>query len=232
MAETDFESFRVLRTNLAVLAENEMPRVVLVTSAVAAEGKSTVSLSLASAAGLAGQRVVLVEADLRRPSLSGRVGIDREPGLADFLGDTASLDEVVRTVNLWQPLLDKGRRNGAKPADDKGQQRTIDCIPAGAPVSTAPELLESPRMQELLQTLRGSYDLVILDGSPILAVADSLEIAPHADAILVCVRTQQTTREQARAVRSALGQLSDKPAGAVLTGLHRGDESYGYYYAY
>jgi Mrp family chromosome partitioning ATPase len=160
------------------------------------------------------------------------MGIEREPGLADYLGEAATLEDVVRTVKLSQPLPDKRRRNGAKPAEGGEPERSIDCIPAGSPVSTAPELLESPRMQELLRTLRGRYDLVVLDGSPILAVADSLEIAPHADALLVCVRTHQTTREQARAVRSALGHLSAKPAGAVLTGLHRGDESYGYYYAY
>jgi tyrosine-protein kinase len=231
MLESEFEPFRVLRMNLGVLAGPEPPKVVLVTSSVADEGKSTVSLSLASAAGLARQRVLLLEGDLRRPSLAQRMGIERAPGLADYLNGTAALREVFRVVMLSQPAPDKAPTNGAGPALDE-HRVSIDCIPAGSPGSAAPELLQSQRMRDLLSALRSSYDLIIIDASPMLAVADPLEIAPYADAILVCVRVQQTTREQARAVRSALGHISERPAGAVLTGVRPGDESYGYEYGY
>jgi Mrp family chromosome partitioning ATPase len=232
LVESEFEAFRVLRTNLGSLADGKPPKVVLVTSPAPEEGKSTVSLSLACAAGLAGQRVLLLEADLRRPSLAPRVGAKAEPGLSDYLNESADLEKVTQKVRLTPPTPDSPSRNGSSRSWSKQKAKTIDCILAGRRVSTAPELLESPRMRELLSSLRDTYDLVVIDASPMLAVADSLEIAPFADAILICVRAQRTTREQARAVRSALSHIEEKPAGAVLTGLQRGDETYGYYYGY
>jgi Mrp family chromosome partitioning ATPase len=231
LVESEFEAFRVLRTNLGVLADGKPPKVVLVTSPAPEEGKSTVSLSLACAAGLAGQRVLLLEADLRRPSLAPRVGAKPEPGLSDYLTGTADLERVTQKARLAQPRPDASSENGSR-SWSKQKAKTIDCIMAGKRVSTAPELLESSRMQELLSSLRDTYDLVVIDARPMLAVADSLGIAPFADALLICVRAQRTTREQARAVRSALSHIEEKPAGAVLTGLQRGDETYGYYYGY
>jgi Mrp family chromosome partitioning ATPase len=233
LVESEFEAFRVLRTNLGSLANGngKPPKVVLVTSPAPEEGKSTVSLSLACAAGLAGQRVLLLEADLRRPSLAPRVGVKPEPGLSDYLSEAADLNKVTQKARLAQPTPDAPSKNGSR-SWSKQKAKTIDCIMAGKRVSIAPELLESPRMRDLLSSLRDTYDLVVIDGSPMLAVADSLEIAPLADAILVCVRAQRTTREQARAVRSALSHIEEKPTGAVLTGLQRGNETYGYYYAY
>jgi polysaccharide biosynthesis transport protein len=229
--ESDFEPFRMLRMNLGSLRGNgaSAPRSVLVTSALPGEGKSTVSMSLASAAALAGQRVLLVECDLRRPSLARRLKLETQPGLTDYLGGSASPTEILQVVPLTPPRP-LGTR--AAPARPEADDASMVCITAGLPVPTAPELLQSRRFHEFLAKVVKVYDLVVLDASPLLAVSDPLEIVPHADAVLVCVRAQQTTREQARAVRSALGHLPERPAGAVLTGLHPGDDSYGYYYGY
>lgn len=238
MLENDFEAFRVLRRNIDFLAQNGTPpRTILVTSPVAAEGKSTVSLSLASAAALAGQRVLLLECDLRKPSLARRLNVPREPGLTEYLNGNASPSDILRVVPLSEPRqleVAAGSQNGGAAAarGKRAPEANVICVTAGGPVANAPELLQSQRFKDMLAKVSRAYDLVIMDGSPLLAVADPLELVPLVDCVLVCVRAQQTTREQVRAVRSALGHLPERPAGAVMTGLRPGDESYGYYYGY
>jgi len=232
LPEADFEPFRMLRMNLAALGtDGRPPRSVLVTSPLAMEGKSTVSVSLASAAALAGQQVLLLECDLRRPSIAGRLGISKAPGLTDFLSGSATPSEILQVVQISEPR----QLNGGPPASPSETQRSAGsmvCITAGGPVPNAPELLHSDRFKDMLEKLSRAYELIILDGSPLLAVSDPLEVAPHVDGVLVCVRAQQTTREQLRSAKSALGHLPERPTGAVLTGLRPGDENYGYYYGY
>jgi Mrp family chromosome partitioning ATPase len=109
---------------------------------------------------------------------------------------------------------------------------SIVVVPAGTAVSTSPELLQSTRFDHFIEKTSRAYDLVVLDGSPLLSVSDPLEVAASAEAVLVCIRVQQTTRDQARAVRAALSHLPERPTGAVVTGLRRGDETYEYYYGY
>jgi capsular exopolysaccharide synthesis family protein len=229
MSETDFEAFRVLRMNLGFLAQGRAPRSVLVTSGLPKEGKSTVSMALASAAALAGQRVLLVECDLRLPSFSRRLGIPREPGLTDYLLGTSTPQDILRTVELTEPMTVNGARAMRRP----GPVGTLVCITAGAPASVPAELLGTERFSDFLEKVSKVYDLVVLDGSPLLAVADPLQVLPQVDAALLCVRVRQTTREEARAARHALAHVPERPIGAVVTGIRRGDpDAYDYYYGY
>jgi tyrosine-protein kinase len=225
MRDEDFEAFRVLRMNLAYLADGGPVRSVLVTSGLPEEGKSTVSAALASAAVLAGQRTLLVECDLRRPCFSARFGIKPAPGLTDYLLGNANPQEILQTVELAEPARVNGAASpGATPAG------TLVCITGGTRVSNPAELLISERFRDFLDKVSKAYDLVVLDGAPLLAVVDPLEIVPHVDAAIVCVRAQRTTREQARAARAALSTLPRRPMGAVLTGMRRGDpDAYDYY---
>jgi capsular exopolysaccharide synthesis family protein len=227
MSEADFEAFRVLRMNLAYLGGGDPVRSVLVTSGLPEEGKSTVSAALASAAVLAGQRTLLVECDLRRPCFARRFGIQPQPGLTDYLTGQADPQEILQTVELAEPA----RVNGSEAAPQTGQPAgTLVCIVGGTRVSNPAELLIGDRFTDFLEKVSKAYDLVVLDGSPLLAVVDSMEIMPRVDATIVCVRVQQTTREQARAARVALSTLPDRPMGAVLTGMRRGDpDAYDYY---
>src|SRR3954447_7692814 len=225
MSDADFEAFRVLRMNLGYLADGGPVRSVLVTSGLPEEGKSTVSAALASASVLAGQRTLLVECDLRRPCFARRFGIEPDPGLTDFLLGNANPQEILQTVELAEPVRVNGSAGGTdRPAG------TLVCIAGGSRVFNPAELLVSERFRDFLDKVGNAYDLVVLDGSPLLAVADPLEILPHVDAAIICVRAQQTTREQARAARTALSALPDRPMGAVLTGMRRGDpDAYDYY---
>ena len=227
MSDQDFEAFRVLRMNLGYLADGGPVRSVLVTSGLPEEGKSTVSAALASAAVLAGQRTLLVECDLRRPCFARRFGIKPEPGLTDYLAGNANPQEILQTVELAEPV----RVNGSAAGSDRSAG-TLVCIAGGSRASNPAELLVSERFRDFLDKVSRAYDLVVLDGSPLLAVADPLEILPHVDAAIICVRAQQTTREQARAARTALSALPDRPMGAVLTGMRRGDPDAPDYYGY
>jgi len=224
MSDVDFEAFRVLRMNLGYLAKGNPVRSVLVTSGLPEEGKSTVSAALASAAVLAGQRTLLVESDLRRPCFAQRFGISPEPGLTDYLLGNVGPQDILQTVELAEPTQVNGAGGGEGPAG------TLVCIACGSRVSNPAELLVSERFRDFLAKVSKAYDLVILDGSPLLAVADPLEILPHVDAAIMCVRVQQTTREEVRAARVALSALPERPMGAVLTGMRRGDpDAYDYY---
>lgn len=218
------ESFRVLRTNLDFLQGGAEHSVVAVTSAQPEEGKSTVAISLASASAIAGRRTLLVECDLHRPCLADRLGIEPSPGLSDYLlGDAAPAD-VLQAVELAGPADDDGSVSG----EDRAS-KTMVCITAGRSVSNASELLASPRFGEFLRKVAKVYEMVVIDTSPMLAVVDPLQIIPLADTVLLCVRLSQTTREEARAAREALGRLPERPAAAVVTGVRRGEDGYGYY---
>lgn len=240
MSDNDFEGFRVLRTNLRFLSGNSdsSVRSILVTSGLPEEGKSSVSMSLASAAALAGQRVLLIECDLHRPSLAKRLGISPQPGLSDFLQEKAEPQDVLQVVELDEPRTPTAAP-GPVATGDNGSGQSVPaagsfvCITAGSATARSSELLISQRFRDLLSKVGNVYDLVILDTSPLLAVVDALELVAQVEGVLVCVRVQSTTREQVRAVRAALNHLPDRPAGAVLTGLRRGHpDSYDYYYGY
>ena len=222
LTEADLEGFRVLRTNLDFLDVDAPVKTVLVTSPLPAEGKSTVATSLASAYVLAGKRTLIVECDLRRPTMAKRLGAEQGPGLSDYLIGQATPAEVVQRI----PLAPDPGNGAAAP--------TLVAITAGSPTPRPAELLASKRFGAFLEQVRDAYDVVVLDSTPLLSVGDALQIVPRVDGVVLCVRADQTTREQARAARQALEHFPDRPIGVVVTGVKPGHElDYGYYsYAY
>jgi capsular exopolysaccharide synthesis family protein len=228
MSEADFEAFRILRTNLRALTEGEPLRTLLVTSGRPDEGKTAVSLSLASAFAVAGQRVLLVECDLRRPSFARRLGVRDVPGLTDYLSGNAEPRDILQVVKLTAP---SGAQNGSRAT--RGGAGSMVCIAAGSPVPLSAELLSGERFRDFLEKVTKAYDAVVIDASPLLAVGDPLDLVSQVDGVLMCVRSGHTTRDEARASRAALANLPDRPVGAVMTGLKRGGvDGYGYYYGY
>jgi capsular exopolysaccharide synthesis family protein len=218
----DIESFRILRTNLAALLPGDAPRTVLVTSGLPQEGKSTVASSLAAASAAAGQRTLLVDGDLRRPVLAKRLGLPDTPGLSEYLSADAEPRDILNTVRL------SAMGNGAKePAADA--DKLLVCIPAGNPAGEPAELLASDRCRDFLGKVSRAYDLVVIDSSPLLASADPLELIPHVDSVLICVRLTDSHSDEARAVNEAVGLLPDRPIGLVVTGAGPSDGYYGYY---
>lgn len=225
--EQELEAFRILHTNLLYMNVDDPPRRILVTSALPEEGKSTVAASLAVVAGLAGQRVLLVETDLRRPVLAEWLKLDPSPGLVEYLSGSATPPEVIRAVAL-APATGNGG------ADSEQEPRMFSAVVAGNPPPRPAELLNSRRFADFAAVLARSYDLVIFDSPPLLPVTDALDMVPHSDAVLLCVRAGQTTRDQLQAATDALRRLPERPTGYVITGATEETEGhYGYHrYSY
>lgn len=227
--EADLEAFRILRANLRYLDIDHPPTTVAVTSALPEEGKSTVASQLACASAVAGRRTLLVECDLRRPSLPARLGVEAAPGLSDYLLGEANPPEILRQVPIDAAGTVQNGEHATTPA-------SLVYIPAGSYTPNPAELLGSQRFSAFLVQVAAAYELVVLDTSPLLSVGDTLEIIPHVDAVLACVRAGQSTREEVKAMRAALDRFPPRPTGVIVTGVRHGDESdFGYYsytYAY
>lgn len=209
------ESYRSLRTALLLSSAREL-KVVAVTSAMAGEGKTATASNLAVVLAQLGRPVLIVDCDLRKPRLHQVFRVSNRLGLVNQLTATADLDAVIlptEVPNLW-------------------------VLPSGPTPPNPSELLASERLRELLRTLRGRFDYVVLDTPPALAVTDSTLVGSFADGVVLTLRSNKVTREEARLVRDRLRKADIKILGAVLNryrafqagvgGSYRYYESYGY----
>jgi tyrosine-protein kinase len=224
------DAFRMVRTNVRFLTPDpdDPPRLVLVTSPVPEEGKTTVALGLALSAAATGLRTLLIEADVHRPVHADRLGLNRSPGLADFLRGDAKPQEVLQVHTFVDPGI-AATKNGAELPTS-----TLTCITAGKYAARAAGEIGSERFVAMLEQVTKAYEFVVIDSGPLLAVPDTSEIVPSVDGVVFCLRLGRTTADQAKAGRDALARLPEKPAGLVITEL--GPDAGGYYgygsYAY
>ncbi len=200
------EAFRALRTNLRFINVDHPPRAIVLTSSVAAEGKSVSACNLAITTAESGLRTILVDADLRRPTVAGYMGLEGSAGLTDVLTGRADLDDVLQP---W------------------GDGRLM--VLASGPLPPNPsELLGSRQMVELLRRLVERFDFVVLDAPPLLAVTDAAILGQAADGALLIIRHGHTRREQLRRSAEALEAANATMLGSILNMVPaRGD---GYYY--
>ena len=226
LADADLEQFRILRANIEFLDPDHPPKLLLVTSAMPDEGKSTVATALAAAFATAGRRTLVVEGDLRRPTLADRLGVQGRPGLSDYLTGSAEPQEILQTVALPAPP------EGSRPADAPAPEPVV-AIVAGPPAPQPAELLRSERCRAFFEDVKQTYDVVIVDGCPLLPVVDALELVPVADAVILCLRGSKTARAQVEAATELLSHLPERATGVVVTGTRVGDEDQAFdYYAY
>jgi protein-tyrosine kinase len=181
------EQYRVLHERLLRLGARRPLRVVAVTSAGRREGRTTTAANLALTAAQEGRSTLLVEADLRHPTLAALLGLAPRAGLAEVLAGAAELAQAVTRVGPLSVLCAGEGRDGAS--------------------------ARSPRAAALMEQLRAAWDLVVLDAPPALAFSDGDRIAAAADAALLVVRAGTTPRQ---VVRLALESLGDRAAGIVL----------------
>jgi receptor protein-tyrosine kinase len=215
------ETFRMLRARLRYFNVDRQLRTLVVTSVAPEEGKTTVSQYLAStAARSSSSRVLLLEADLRRPRLAREHGLASVPGLAELLTHGIGLQEVIQHVQLG----DAG--NGA----DGG--KTLDVIVAGADPPNAAELLESDGMGALLDDLSSIYDLVVIDTPPTAVVADAIPLMSRVSGVLVVSQAGRSSRDAAAQLRVQLERLGAPALGVVANRVKvgRGGGYYGYGY--
>jgi len=202
------EAIRGLQLGLDLSNVDRKPKVVLVTSSVPEEGKTTVAISLARLASRNGKRAVIVDADLRRPSVADSIGLQKgKAGIVEILAGETAIEEA--TV--------KDPRSG------------VDVIGAVKRAPNPPELLGSAAMERFLTALRSQYDLVIVDSAPLIPVHDTKVLAQLADSIVFVVRWEKTPREAVKTGIRALKDVSGPLAGFVLS---RADTHRFRYYSY
>jgi capsular exopolysaccharide synthesis family protein len=201
--------------NLMFMSTEDDPiRTVLFTSPGPNEGKSTTALNFSVMLAQQGQRVLLLDADLRRPSLHRALDILREPGLTNLLVGDAEVREAIRPNVL----------------------PSLDFLPSGPFPPNPSELLNSKAMERLLDELKGKYSHVILDSPPVLAVTDASVLGAHADGVVVVLRSGETEQKAAERSVDQLRRIGVRVFGAVLNEVATStpEESYylQYYYSY
>jgi polysaccharide biosynthesis transport protein len=207
------EAFRMLQVNLQY-GDGQPLRVVLVTSARPREGKTTVAWNLASAAASAGFSVALVEADLRRPVLAERYGLEPQPGLAEAVRREVSLSAAV------QPVFSPGE------AASNGGAGVLHVLVAGQPPPNPWALTQSVYMDQVLQTLRTDHGLVVVDAPPVPYVPDAVSLLHRVDGVIVTASVGSTRGPDATRLRDQLEALDTRIVGVVA---NRGSAADGYY---
>ena len=210
------ESTRVIRSSMSFLLNQNKPQVIITTSTIKGEGKSFVSYNIAQSYNALGKKVILIGADLRNPQVHTLLGIERgNLGLSTFLNDV--------NYNDLDKLIVKG-----KSIDE------IDYLLSGAIPPNPSELLMRPRMKELLEILKSSYDLIIIDSAPLLLVSDTTPLLPLCDLVVYVSRAQYSDKNIFPFIKEMHGRENMPPFGMVLNGLiaSASSSSYGYGYRY
>lgn len=205
------ESYRALRTSLLLSSLGAPPKVIMITSALPQEGKSTTSINCAVVLAQKGVRVLLIDADLRRPSIHKTLGMGPRSGLSNVLTGSTTLQQAITHTSVLPNL---------------------DVLPAGTPPPNPAELLASRNMRDVLIELREKYDHIVVDTPPTLSVTDAVVLSPRADAIVLVIRSGYTTKQALRRSRDILMQVNAKVAGVLLNAVDLSSPDYYYYYEY
>jgi len=205
------ESFRSLRTSILLSSAVKQPRMIMFTSPMPQEGKTTTCVNMAIVLAQRGGKILLVDADLRRPGIHRAFGLSNSTGLSSVLAGLDSLENAVQGYP---------------------SQSNLFILPTGPTPPYPAELLGSNRMQELLEKLRLSYDQVILDSPPVNLVTDPAVLSPLMDAVFLVVRSGKTSKSALRHAQEQLQQIKAPLTGIVVndTQLHSVDYHYRYYY--
>jgi capsular exopolysaccharide synthesis family protein len=211
------EAFRILRSNLAVAMSDLERPTVIVTSADAGEGKTATTVNLARSLVAAGQRVVLVDLDLRHPDVHHWFGLPNDVGVADVLLDRRPLNECLQYVEIF--------------TGDGGPGRPLYVLPTGEKVDNPAELLGAGRTARMLDALAPQADIVLIDTPPVLLVADTLEIGRMVAGALLVVEAKRTPIPAVQQAKDALIRNQTRLLGLVLNKFVARDaagEAYGY----
>lgn len=203
------EAFRSLRTNIDFSSVDEKVQIIMVTSSGPEEGKSTVTGNLAVAYAQSDKKVVLIDADLRKPTGHRTFSLTNRKGLSSLLSQQADLDEVIQETAV----------------------PNLSVITSGPIPPNPAEMLASNRMNAMLQELRSTFDIVMIDTPPLLAVTDAQIIATKSDGVIMVVSYGKVKRDIAVKAKAQLDRVGSRMLGVVLNNVKR-KASEGYYYYY
>lgn len=217
------EAYRTLRTNLLFSSPERPPQTVLVSSTEAGEGKTLTIVNLAVSLALSGARVVLVDADVRRPKCHKTLNVPRHPGLTDVLAGQCDLAKALTR----SPLFGEG---GYRLPNDHG----FHVLPAGTTAPNPAELLGSRAMDNVLSTLKEQFEFVLVDSPPILRVTDGVVLATKTDGVLFVIKGGEWSHDIIQRAVSQLDNVRANTLGVVLNCVDpkRGGSSYYYYRHY
>jgi succinoglycan biosynthesis transport protein ExoP len=205
------ESFRALRTTLLLSSAGAPPKVIIVSSAAPGEGKTTVSINLALTFAQKGSRVLLVDADMRRSGVQGRLGLQDQRGLSSCLAGRIDASELIKPMPGGMGL---------------------DVLPSGQTPPNPVELLDSERMRELITQGRERYDHILFDTPPMVGLSDALVLSPCADAVLLVARSALTSRQSLSRARDILARINAHTVGVIINDLNLESVDYYHYYGY
>lgn len=204
------EAYRSLRTALQFSTEHGAPRTLLVTSSKPSEGKSTAAISVAANFGQLGYKVLLIDADMRNPSMHRVLMLDNDKGLSSYLSGAAEVSAVISYTHI----------DG------------VVAMPTGPLPPNPAELLSGPRMKELLDGVLEAYDMVIVDGPPVMGLADALIIGSMVEGVLFAVEAMKTRRNMVLDALKRLEFARCRILGIVLNKFDARRVGYGYGYGY
>ncbi|WP_409295949.1 CpsD/CapB family tyrosine-protein kinase [Peribacillus sp. SCS-26] len=202
------EQYKTIRTNIQFSSVDQEMQTILVTSSGPGEGKSTTVANLAVVFAQAGKRVLLVDGDLRKPTVHYTFSFTNTFGLTNVLTRQKEFEEVVKVSEV----------------------ENLDILTSGPIPPNPAELLGSKSMDELIRTVRGMYDIIIFDTPPVLAVTDSQILANISDGVILVVSSGRTENEMAVKAKELLEGVNAKMVGVVLNNKDIKESSYYYYY--
>lgn len=202
------EQYRTIRTNIQFSSVDQAIKSILVTSSVQAEGKSTTTANLAIVFSQQGKRVLLVDGDMRKPTVHYTFQLDNRIGLTNVLT----------------------KQMNATSAIQRSAVENLDILTSGPIPPNPAELLGSHAMEELLSELYRNYDLVIFDSPPVLPVTDAQILANQCDGVIMVVQSNQSDKESTLKAKELLMGAKGKLLGVVLNRKAKGDSGYYYYY--
>jgi capsular exopolysaccharide synthesis family protein len=202
-----------VRTSVMLSSAGGPPKMLVVTSPNPNEGKTMMSMNISISLAMNGRKVVLIDADLRKPSISSTLGLPGQPGLTNYLSGNATLEDILHPTQVQDLFL----------------------IPAGVSPPSPTELLESQGFEDLILELRRQFQHVLIDTPPIIEFADARVLSGMSDGVVLVVKHHSTSREAAKLAKQLLQQVNARIIGGVLNmsrANRLGYYGYGYYSYY
>jgi polysaccharide biosynthesis transport protein len=228
------EAFRTLRSNLRFYQLEHKTQVILITSGLPREGKTVTTINLAITLAMSGARVIVIEADLRRPMLGKYLQLDTRIGVSNVLTGASTFNESLQVIRVPN-LVSQGNGTMQPHGEEPSLQKNLLCMASGPLPPNPSELLASQNMKDLIAAAAAHAEYVLVDTPPLLLVSDTLNLAEMADGVVIAARVNGTTIEEARDIRTMMERSGTRAYGVVANGVkkkrrgyYRGDYK-GYY---